>query len=85
MVQDTSGDSTPKLANYKRIIACADGTWLSSNTGDKAVPSNVAKLARSVANNGLDAEGNVVKQIVFYHSGLGTGDLPFQKAIYGKL
>jgi uncharacterized protein (DUF2235 family) len=78
-------DRVPKQASYKRIIACCDGTWLSSNTGENAVPSNVAKLARSVANNGVDANGNIVKQIVFYHSGLGTGDLPLQKAIYGQL
>ncbi|EXA31308.1 hypothetical protein FOVG_17361 [Fusarium oxysporum f. sp. pisi HDV247] len=76
-------EETPKLASYKRIILCSDGTWLASDTGDKSTPSNVAKLARAVANNGPDAKGNIVKQIVSYHSGLGSGDLPFQKAIYG--
>jgi uncharacterized protein (DUF2235 family) len=74
-----------KLASYKRIILCADGTWLASDVGDKSAPSNVAKLARAVANSGPDAEGNLVKQIVSYHSGLGTGDLPLQKAIYGGI
>ncbi|KAL5623808.1 hypothetical protein FOBRF1_003058 [Fusarium oxysporum] len=78
-------EETPKLASYKRIILCSDGTWLASDTGDKSTPSNVAKLARAVANNGPDAKGNIVKQIVSYHSGLGSGDLPFQKAIYGEL
>lgn len=77
-------EKTPKLANYKRIIICSDGTWLASDVGDKSVPSNVAKLARSVATSGPDAEGNIVKQIVSYYPGLGTGDLPFQKAIYGE-
>ncbi|PON19953.1 hypothetical protein TGAM01_v211181, partial [Trichoderma gamsii] len=72
-------------ASYKRIILCADGTWLASDVGDKSAPSNVAKLARAVANSGPDAEGNLVKQIVSYHSGLGTGDLPLQKAIYGGI
>jgi uncharacterized protein (DUF2235 family) len=75
---------TPKQASYKRIILCADGTWLSSDLGDKSVPSNVAKIARAIANSGPDADGNIVKQIVSYHSGLGTGDLPFQAAIYGE-
>lgn len=75
---------TPKLASYKRIILCADGTWLASDQGDKSVPSNVAKIARAIATSGPDSEGNIVKQIVLYHSGLGTGDLPFQKAIYGE-
>lgn len=73
-----------KHAANKRIIVCSDGTWLASDTGDKSVPSNVAKIARAIAPCGLDDNGNVIKQIVFYHSGLGTGDLPFQKAIYGK-
>lgn len=74
----------PEQASYKRIILCADGTWLASDQGTKSVPSNVAKMARAIANSGPDADGNIVKQIVSYHSGLGTGDLPFQAAIYGK-
>lgn len=74
----------PQRASYKRIILCADGTWLASDLGDKSVPSNVGKLARAIAPSGIDAHGNIVKQIVFYHSGLGTGDLPFQKAIYDE-
>ncbi|KAK2923214.1 protein of unknown function DUF2235 [Fusarium oxysporum f. sp. vasinfectum] len=76
-------EDTTKLASYKRIILCSDGTWLASDTGGKAIPSNVAKLARAVANSGPDDEGNLVKQIVSYHSGLGSGDIPFQKAICG--
>jgi uncharacterized protein (DUF2235 family) len=75
---------TPKLASYKRIIICSDGTWLASDVGDKSIPSNIAKIARAIATSGLDADGNVVKQVVSYHPGLGTGDLPFQKAIYGE-
>jgi|SRR5271155_1188455 uncharacterized protein (DUF2235 family) len=77
-------EQKPKLASYKRIILCSDGTWLASDLGDKSVPSNVAKIARAIANSGPDADGNLVKQIVLYHSGLGSGDLPFQKAIYGE-
>ncbi|KAJ6089242.1 hypothetical protein N7467_004458 [Penicillium canescens] len=75
----------PKLASYKRIILCADGTWLASDQGDKSVPSNVAKIARAIATSGPDADGNIVKQIVSYQSGLGSGELPFQKAIYGGI
>ncbi|RFU33007.1 hypothetical protein B7463_g3352, partial [Scytalidium lignicola] len=76
---------TPKLATYKRIILCTDGTWLSSDQGNKSVPSNVAKIARAISKTGLDANGNLVKQIVFYQSGLGAGDLLIQKAIYGAI
>lgn len=75
---------TPRQASYKRIILCADGTWLASDQGDNSVPSNVAKIARAIATSGPNAKGDIVKQIVSYHSGLGTGDLPFQKAIYGE-
>jgi uncharacterized protein (DUF2235 family) len=78
-------EESRKLANNKRIILCADGTWLASDQGDKSTPSNVARLARSVASSGLDDEGNVVKQVVLYQSGLASGDLPLQKAIYGEL
>lgn len=83
-ILSTMAQETFKLANYKRIIICADGTWLSSDEGDKSVPSNVAKIARAISKTGLDADGNLVKQIVFYQSGLGTGDLLIQKAIYGE-
>lgn len=73
-----------KLASYKRIILCADGTWLASDQGDKSAPSNVAKIARAISTSGPDADGNIVKQIVSYYSGLGSGDLPFQKTVYGE-
>ncbi|KAH6626763.1 hypothetical protein B0J18DRAFT_365139 [Chaetomium sp. MPI-SDFR-AT-0129] len=72
-------------ASYKRIILCSDGTWLSSEDEDKSVPSNVAKLARAISKTGLDAHGKLVKQVVLYQSGLGSGDLPFQQAIYGAI
>ncbi|KAJ0132643.1 Uncharacterized protein HZ326_24263 [Fusarium oxysporum f. sp. albedinis] len=78
-----------KLASNKRIILCSDGTWRASDMGDKSAPSNVAKLARAIASSGRVDEKNgekkVVKQIVSYYSGLGSGDLPFQKALYGVL
>lgn len=73
----------PEQASYKRLILCAGGTWLASDLGNKSIPSNVAKIARALATRGPDANGMIVKQIVSYHSGLGTGDLPFQAAIYG--
>jgi uncharacterized protein (DUF2235 family) len=77
-------ENTRKVASHKRIILCADGTWQASDIGSKSLPSNVAKLARAISNNGLDDQGNLVKQIVSYHSGLGSGDLPFQKLLYGE-
>jgi uncharacterized protein (DUF2235 family) len=77
-------DQGRKQANYKRIILCADGTWLASDEGDSSVPSNVAKISRAIANNGLNADDELVEQVVYYHSGLGSGSLPFQKAVEGE-
>ncbi|CEL08446.1 hypothetical protein ASPCAL11596 [Aspergillus calidoustus] len=72
------------LANYKRIIICADGAWVASHRGNDVAPSNVARIARAIAAEGLDNEGNVVKQIVFYQPGVGNGGLyPYQKALFG--
>lgn len=57
----------------KRIIICADGTWnirdqVDKDTGTRR-PTNVTKVARAIrprAHDGAD-------QIVYYHSGIGTG------------
>ncbi|KAJ0423216.1 hypothetical protein BJY00DRAFT_310344 [Aspergillus carlsbadensis] len=76
-------------ADKKRIILCADGTWTASNRGNSTVPSNVAKLARAIATTGLESQDpvtereTVVKQIVFYQSGLGSGDFPIERALSG--
>lgn len=59
----------------KRLIVCCDGTWQSSVSGLKNIPSNVTRLARSIAGSGKDADGKVWQQIVFYDSGIGTGEL----------
>jgi uncharacterized protein (DUF2235 family) len=56
----------------KRLVVCCDGTW---NTADQAGPSgqpcptNVAKLALSIAATGADGR----EQRVYYHPGVGTG------------
>ncbi|KAJ6127665.1 hypothetical protein N7523_003277 [Penicillium sp. IBT 18751x] len=84
-MQPESKRLASRLANYKRIILCADGTWLASDLGDASVPSNVARIARTIASSGPDPHGCIVQQIVSYHSGLGAGELPFQKAIYGGI
>lgn len=73
----------PRVASYKRIIVCCDGTWQDTNAGNGASPSNVAKIARLIAPTGSDKDGNLVQQVVSYYAGLGSGDLPGQKAIYG--
>lgn len=73
-----------EFASKKRIIICADGTWNASDMGKAGAPSNVARIARAIAPTGVEkGTGKLVKQIVAYFSGLGAGDLPLQKLIYG--
>ncbi|KAI0123296.1 hypothetical protein BJ170DRAFT_587135 [Xylariales sp. AK1849] len=67
-------DTSPAVAP-KRLIICCDGTWQSSVSGLKNIPSNVTRLARSIASSGKDADGKVWQQIVYYDSGIGTGEL----------
>jgi uncharacterized protein (DUF2235 family) len=50
----------------KRLVVCTDGTW---NDLTKGHPTNVLKVARAVKRH--DPEG--IPQIVYYHSGVGTG------------
>ncbi|KAL4755849.1 T6SS phospholipase effector Tle1-like catalytic domain-containing protein [Aspergillus foveolatus] len=84
-------NETQELPRKKRIILCADGTWLASNRGNESIPSNVAKLARAIATTGLQSKKSdtkietVLKQIVFYQSGIGSGDLPLERALSGGL
>jgi hypothetical protein len=59
----------------KRLIVCCDGTWQSSVSGLKNIPSNITRLARSIAGSGKDTNGKVWQQIVYYDSGIGTGEL----------
>jgi uncharacterized protein (DUF2235 family) len=55
----------------RKIILSADGTWNKPDQRDRGVvsPTNVVKLARSVAE--ADAAGN--PQVAVYDSGVGTG------------
>ncbi|TQN65420.1 hypothetical protein CSHISOI_10016 [Colletotrichum shisoi] len=62
-----------KKAHRKKIIICCDGTWQSSVSGETNVPSNVTRLARSMALTGEDEDGNTCQQIVYYSAGIGTG------------
>jgi hypothetical protein len=93
----SSTSSAPNMAseprqwsNKKRIILCADGTWKASDQGDKSNPSNVAKIARAIATTGRERDPKTgkdaeVKQVVFYQSGLGSGDLPLQRFAAGNV
>jgi uncharacterized protein (DUF2235 family) len=49
----------------KSLVVCCDGTW---NTPDQRSPTNVSKIALSVA----DVDDNGCEQRTFYHLGVGT-------------
>ena len=55
----------------KRLVVCCDGTWNRPDQVDrgKVRPSNVAKMALAVAPR--DPAG--ITQLVYYHTGVGTG------------
>lgn len=68
----------------KRLIVCCDGTWQSSVSGKRNIPSNITRLARTIAKAGQDAEGKKWQQLVYYDSGVGTGSLTsFEQARQG--
>jgi uncharacterized protein (DUF2235 family) len=66
----------------KRLVVCADGTWVDSEdgyqkptlipynpTGTLQIQSNVTRISRALKRIGHDGRS----QIVYYHSGVGTG------------
>lgn len=57
----------------KRIVICCDGTWQSVAHGTQTIPSNVAKISRSIANYYIDSNSLMAPQIVYYDAGVGTG------------
>ncbi|KAF3940826.1 hypothetical protein ABW19_dt0203709 [Dactylella cylindrospora] len=60
----------------KRLVCCCDGTWKSSDSGPPAIPSNVTRFARSLdCVDRHTTPGIEIQQIVFYQSGLGSGEL----------
>ncbi|KAF1830343.1 hypothetical protein BDW02DRAFT_104799 [Decorospora gaudefroyi] len=61
----------------RRLVICCDGTWQSSVSSKENVPSNVTKLCRLIARIGEDKDDASKKfhQIVYYDSGIGTGNL----------
>lgn len=56
--------------SMKRIVVCCDGTWNDVDTGTDF--TNVVRIARAV--NPVDNRSSeATKQIVYYHSGVGSG------------
>jgi uncharacterized protein (DUF2235 family) len=61
----------------RRLIICCDGTWQSSVSRRDNFPSNVTRLCRMVSRVGVDQDDPSKNwhQIVYYDSGIGTGNL----------
>lgn len=66
----------------RRLVICCDGTWQSSVSSKENVPSNITKLCRLIARIGEDKDDHSKKfhQIVYYDSGIGTGNLSSSEA-----
>jgi uncharacterized protein (DUF2235 family) len=56
----------------KRIVICCDGTWQSAAHGNQSIPSNIAKITRSICNYYVDDNGLMAPQLVYYDAGVGT-------------
>lgn len=64
----------------KRLIVCCDGTWNDADSGE--VPTNVVRVARAI--KAVDTRGERgIPQIVYYHSGVGSGGDALMHAIGG--
>src|SRR5215468_11067155 len=56
----------------KRLVVCCDGTWNDADSAENF--TNVVRIARAIQPYD-DRTGEQIPQIVYYHSGVGTGDL----------
>lgn len=69
------------MAQGKRIVICADGTWNRPEEDlSKDLPTNVLRVARGILP--LDEDG--VQQVVFYDWGIGADRKKFSGAAFGE-
>lgn len=69
----------------KRLVACCDGTFCSSDKGKENYATNITRLCRIIANTGLDESKQPITQLVNYQSGVGTGWLtPLNRDLQGR-
>lgn len=65
-------------ATKKRLIVCCDGTWNDSISGDSPL-TNVSRISRLIQ----DTDNDGVPQIVYYHTGVGSGTSPLGNVVDG--
>ena len=53
----------------RKLVVCCDGTW--NEPYQVGAPSNVVKMVRAI----LPADAGGVPQLVYYHPGVGTGNI----------
>ncbi|ERF68818.1 hypothetical protein EPUS_06262 [Endocarpon pusillum Z07020] len=71
-------------AARKRIVVACDGTWKDSD-GEYEIPSNVTRICRCIKQEARDAEtGEVIPQIIYYQSGVGTESTIYNKIVGGS-
>ncbi|EWC46064.1 hypothetical protein DRE_04638 [Drechslerella stenobrocha 248] len=68
----SDGSYSVQGSSYKRLIICCDGTWLGTDKGVAATPSNVARLVKAIAPKQMDENGHETQQVVYYQSGIGS-------------
>lgn len=72
-IEFKDGEQARPIRPMRRLILCLDGSWQSSNHGEKNIASNIAKLSRSIASCEKTDE-DVIHQIVYCDAGVGTGN-----------
>ena len=82
--QPQSGGAWGPKPIRKRLIVCCDGTWQAANHATHEIPSNVAKLSRTISKTYIDENGLAAPQIVFYDAGVATANWLDEK-ISGKI
>jgi hypothetical protein len=75
----------PEPLLKKRIIICCDGTWQSSNHGQREVPSNAAKMSHCLSRSFVNEQNKEAPQVVYYGSGVGTESSWLGKRLGGRI
>ncbi len=68
---DQTADATAPAPVWapRKLVVCCDGTWNEPYKIGK--PTNVVKMARAI----LPKDANEVAQLIYYHPGVGTGNV----------
>ena len=76
MVRPSSNTVQPK----KRLVICCDGTWNNSVSSNNPL-TNVSRISRCIE----DVAADGVLQIVYYHTGIGSGTSRLSNSIDGAV